>query len=41
MIIFQERRQEKKQNKEMFKSEMKRQEKEVLNLQNNLQGMKL
>lgn len=36
-----ERRAEKKMNKELFKSEKKRQEKEILNVQNNLQGIKL
>lgn len=36
-----ERREEKKTNKQLFKSEKIRQEKEVLNLQNNLHGMKL
>jgi hypothetical protein len=41
VIMFQQRREDKKQNKVAFKSEEIRQKKEILNLKNNLQGLKI
>ena len=40
-LYLQQRREDKKQNKEAFKSEDIRQKKEQLNIRNNLQGIKI
>ena len=41
MMMFQERRQEKKMNKVAFKGEELRQHKELINLNKNLKGIKI
>lgn len=41
IFVFQERRQEKKQNKKAFTKEKLRQDKETVNLNQNLKGMKI
>ena len=41
LLLFQERRQEKKMNRKAFTSEKIRQDKEIINVNNNLKGVKI
>ena len=41
LLLFQERRQEKKMNRKAFTSEKIRQDKEIINVNHNLKGVKI